>query len=96
MRSPALEAFEVSNVPAKEVERYVNVDYGDRFGLVAETSAGERRAVVGLANYVRIADDKAEMAVVIADRFHGRGIGSILIEHLALNRGWLKRQILKG
>jgi acetate---CoA ligase (ADP-forming) len=69
-------------VTAKEVERHVNVDYRDRFGLVAETSAGGGRVVVGLVNYVRVADDKAEMAVVIADRFHGRGIGSLLIEHL--------------
>jgi acetate---CoA ligase (ADP-forming) len=59
----------------------VNVDYADRFGLVAET--GSPRAIIAHAAYVRIDSDRAEVAFLVDDAWQGHGISTILLAHLA-------------
>ncbi len=59
----------------------VNVDYADRFGLVVES--GNPRAIIAHAAYVRIDDERAEVAFLVADAWQGRGISTILLAHLA-------------
>jgi acetate---CoA ligase (ADP-forming) len=70
-------------VGKKDVAKMVNVDYRKTFALVAETARGDTSRVIGIANYVATAERCAEMALAVEDPFHGRGIGSILMEHLA-------------
>lgn len=67
----------------EELRRFVEVDYRERFGLIAETARGDEPRIIALASYIASSDDKAEMAIVVDDPFHGRGVGSILLEHLA-------------
>uniref|UniRef100_UPI0039EF66BF GNAT family N-acetyltransferase n=1 Tax=Sinomonas sp. G460-2 TaxID=3393464 RepID=UPI0039EF66BF len=63
-----------------ELRRFTEVDYDDRVALVI-TIGGE---IVGVGRYDRLADpSEAEVAFNISDRHQGRGIGSILLEHLA-------------
>ena len=50
-------------------------------GLIAHDEAG---TVVGHATYVQLDDTHAEVAVEVADYLHGRGLGTILIERLAM------------
>jgi L-amino acid N-acyltransferase YncA len=52
----------------------------DRRGLVALDDSG---AVVGHALYIALDRRRAEVAVEVADRLHGDGLGTILIERLA-------------
>ncbi len=52
----------------------------DRYGLIAHDEMG---MTVGHATYVKLDDERAEVAVEIADHLHGRGLGTILIERLA-------------
>jgi acetate---CoA ligase (ADP-forming) len=59
----------------------VDVDHRDRFGLLA--LAGAERTVVGHAQYVRSTPDAAEIAFAVADSEHGRGLGTVLLAHLA-------------
>jgi acetate---CoA ligase (ADP-forming) len=59
----------------------VDVDYADRFALIAET--GTPRTVISHAAYVRINDERAEAAFMVADAWQGRGISTILLAHLA-------------
>jgi acetate---CoA ligase (ADP-forming) len=59
----------------------VDVDYADRFSLVAET--GEPRRIVAHAAYVRIDANHAEVAFLVADAWQGRGIATVLLAHLA-------------
>jgi acetyl coenzyme A synthetase (ADP forming)-like protein len=59
----------------------VDVDYADRFALVAE--GGSPKAVLAHAAYVRIDANRAEVAFVVADAWQGRGISTVLLAHLA-------------
>jgi acyl-CoA synthetase (NDP forming) len=62
------------------LHRFVNVDYTDRLALVAEL--GED--IIAVARYDRLAgQDAAEVAFVVDDAHQGRGIGILLLEHLA-------------
>jgi GNAT superfamily N-acetyltransferase len=51
------------------------------YGLVAHDEAG---VLVGHATYVQLDETRAEVAVEVADHLHGRGLGTILIERLAI------------
>lgn len=73
----------VVQVTPGNVRPFVDLDYKDTFGLVAETAAGGEPRLVALASYVRTDADRAEVAVAIDDPFQGRGMGSLLVEHLA-------------
>jgi acetyl coenzyme A synthetase (ADP forming)-like protein len=42
---------------------------------------GESR-IVGVASYAAVTDTAAEVAVAVDDRFHGKGIGTLLVERL--------------
>ena len=61
-------------------QRAADVDYAERYGLVA-TSGPD--AIAGHALYIREDSDRAEIAFAIADRLQGRGLGTILLAHLA-------------
>jgi acetyl coenzyme A synthetase (ADP forming)-like protein len=58
-----------------------DVDYRDRFGLVA--LAGPEPTVVGHAQYVRSGPEQAEIAFAVADSHQGHGLGTVLLAHLA-------------
>lgn len=67
-------------IPARDLERFVNVDHRDRVALVAELG-GE---IIAVGQYERNDQtDEAEVAFLVADAHQARGIGSILLEHLA-------------
>lgn len=51
------------------------------YGLVAQDENGR---IVGHALYVQLAPERAEVAVEVADSLHGCGLGTILIERLAM------------
>jgi acetate---CoA ligase (ADP-forming) len=59
----------------------VDVDYADRFALVAES--GSPRSIVAHAAYIREDAERAEVAFLVADTWQGRGISTILLAHLA-------------
>ena len=62
-------------------ERSVDVDYRDRYALVA--TAGPEHRVVGHGIYLRGAEGHAEVAFAVAGDYQGRGLGTILLGHLA-------------
>jgi acyl-CoA synthetase (NDP forming)/RimJ/RimL family protein N-acetyltransferase len=69
-----------ARLSSKELKRFTEVDYKDRVAFVI-TIRGE---IVGIGRYDRLGDPtEAEVAFNIADSHQGRGIGSILLEHLA-------------
>ncbi|MFE6925739.1 GNAT family N-acetyltransferase [Nocardia sp. NPDC057663] len=69
-------------ISPKDMYRTTHVDYHDRVGLVA--LLGD--AIIGVARYElldRPGPRAAEVAFVVADEHQGRGLGSVLLEHLA-------------
>ncbi|HET9694251.1 MAG TPA: GNAT family N-acetyltransferase [Steroidobacteraceae bacterium] len=84
--------YYATQVTRQDVERLLDVDYVDRLvlgGLVGEDD-GER--LVGVSRYARIDDTtRAECAIVVADEWQGRGLGTELMRSLtqaALARGY--------
>lgn len=69
-----------------ELRYLTEVDGHDHVALVAERldRSGGWRAI-GVARFIRLVDDPetAEMAIVVADAFQGRGLGSLLADALA-------------
>ncbi|WP_084495020.1 bifunctional acetate--CoA ligase family protein/GNAT family N-acetyltransferase [Nocardia shimofusensis] len=69
-------------ISPKDLHRTTHVDYRDRVGLVAEL--GDAIIAVGRYELIdRPGPRAAEVAFVVADEHQGRGLGSILLEHLA-------------
>ena len=68
---------------AHEVEFYVNVDFTSHVALVAVLIEHEQPAIVGGARYIVTAPGAAEVAFAIDDAHQGRGIGGLLMRHLA-------------
>ncbi|MER5337270.1 GNAT family N-acetyltransferase [Micromonospora sp. NPDC002717] len=68
-------------IPERDLHRFVNVDHRDREAFVV--LAGDR--IVAVGRYERLGPDapEAEVAFVVEDAYQGRGIGSVLLEHLA-------------
>ena len=68
----------------RQAKHFAEVDYADRFALVAFPRT-EPDEIIGVARFDRLAGtDAAELAIVIADRYQGQGLGrailSLLIE----------------
>ncbi|WP_246082863.1 bifunctional GNAT family N-acetyltransferase/acetate--CoA ligase family protein [Nonomuraea diastatica] len=63
----------------KEVARFTNVDYANRVALIA-TLGDEMVAVI---RYDRTGPGEAEVAFLVEDAHQGRGVASVLLEHLA-------------
>ena len=69
-----------ANVEA-EADRAVDVDYADRYSLIA--TRGEDGRSVGHSGYFRSSEGRAEIAFAVSDELQGRGLGTILLAHLA-------------
>lgn len=63
----------------RDVKRFTEVDHDSRVALVA-TVGGH---LVGVGRYDRVSDTAAEIAFTVRDDYQGRGLGSVLLEHLA-------------
>jgi len=72
--------FFSGGVNLKNVARWAaNVDYRNRFGLVA--LAGGR--IIAHAMYVRDDDDRGDVGIEVADAYQARGLGTIMTGQLA-------------
>jgi acetyltransferase len=63
--------------------RFTQVDYDRELALVAIDETGGTPTIVGVARYTKNPDrESAEFAVVVADAWHGRGVGHVLMTRL--------------
>lgn len=75
------------------IHQLTDIDYVNDVALVAIASKGAEQAIVGVSRYAVDATRKAcECAVVVADSWQGKGLGTALMEYLktlATERGLL-------
>lgn len=64
---------------AKDVDRFTQVDHVHRVALIMMVG-GE---LIAVGRYDRVEDVDAEVAFLVEDAHQGRGIGQLLLEHLA-------------
>ncbi len=72
----------------RDLERFTRVDHVDRVALVAvrprDGAPGDGgEDIIGVARFDRTGPAEAEVAFNIADSAQGRGLGSVLLEHVA-------------
>jgi len=69
----------------KQLRHLTEIDYRDHMAWVALDPAQPRQPGLGVARYIRLAEEPttAEAAVTVLDEHQGRGIGTILLEALA-------------
>ena len=69
---------------AAEIRRFTDIDTARELALIATTTVGGRERQMGVARYVK--DESmpgdAEFAIVLADAWQGRGLGSKLLASL--------------
>ncbi|HEX2808673.1 MAG TPA: GNAT family N-acetyltransferase, partial [Kineosporiaceae bacterium] len=63
----------------KDLHRFTHVDHVERVAMVVTVG----NEIIGIGRYDRIDNGTAEVAFNISDAHHGRGLGSVLLEHLA-------------
>ena len=63
----------------RDVARFTQVDYSGRLALIVSV-AGE---MIAVGRYEQTSSSAAEVAFLVEDRHQGRGLGQLLLEHLA-------------
>jgi GNAT superfamily N-acetyltransferase len=72
-------------LPYEEAKRLAEVDYQTQMALVATCQQYGEEEIVGVARYAVIPGTwpaEAEAAIVVEDRYQGRGLGTSLLERL--------------
>lgn len=68
----------------RERSFFLNVDFEKHVAIVALIEEAQQTIIAGGGRYVATREKTAELAFVVIDEYQGRGIGSILLRHLAL------------
>ncbi len=67
-----------------DLARLTELDFRDHVGLAATFGDAEAERFIGVGRYIRAAEPaRAEVAFAVLDEHHGRGVGTLLLEHLA-------------
>jgi acetyltransferase len=73
----------IKDLPHEALVRFCNIDYDREMAIIAETRIGDRTVEIGVSRLVLDPGKKrGEFAVVIADKYQGRGLGTKLVDML--------------
>ncbi len=82
------------DMPHKRLQDFVAVDYSKKMEILATIVEKEKEIIIGLGQYELNSDmHSAEVALVVRDKFQGRGVGRELLSYLIY---LAKRQGLLG
>ncbi|HVN30161.1 MAG TPA: GNAT family N-acetyltransferase [Candidatus Binataceae bacterium] len=66
-----------------ELARFTELDFDNQVGLTAEMLDDGRERFIGIGRYFRSPErSRAEVAFAVLDQYQGRGIATLLLEHL--------------
>jgi len=66
-----------------ELAGFTELDFDNQVGLTATMIQGGRERFIGIGRYFRTQDrTRAEVAFAVLDEYQGRGIATLLLEHL--------------
>lgn len=69
----------------EDIKAFYNVDYYNSFALVATTGEDAEERIIAVGRYKRLPEgDSAEVAFVVEDKYQDKGIGTHLLEQLAV------------
>lgn len=72
-------------MPHEVLQKFVAIDYTKQMIVLAVVREGERERVVGVGQYVVLGDTHtADVAVAVRDEYQRKGIGTEILDHLAL------------
>ena len=75
----------LTHMSKEEAERFCTVDYDSTFALVGAIREDREEKIIAVGRYARFpGGDRAEAAFVVEDSYQGRGIGTHLLEQLAV------------
>lgn len=73
----------IRELSERTLTRFTRIDYSSEMALIAVIQEGERQIEIGVARYIVNPDGKScEFAIVVADAWQHRGIGSLLMSQL--------------
>ena len=68
-----------------DLDRFTILDYARNFGLAATLLERNDERFIGVGRYAALGGehpDQAEVAFAVEDEYQGRGVGTLLLEHL--------------
>jgi len=74
----------IPNVSPELIERFTRIDYSKEMAIVAEVHRNDEKQVVAVARIAVESDDstETEFAVIVADNWQGKGLGTILTDYM--------------
>jgi acetyltransferase len=73
------------HVSRQDIARLLDLDYHDRMAIAALAGAPADESIIGVSRYARVdGTDQAECAIVVADAWQGRGVGTELMRSLGV------------
>ena len=73
----------IKDLPHDALVRFCNIDYDREMAIIAETREGDRNVEIGVSRLILEANKKrGEFAVVVADKYQGKGLGVKLVDML--------------
>jgi len=68
---------------AEELARFTELDFDHEVGFAATLTEDGKERFIGVGRYYRLQDPtRAEVAFAVLDEYQGRGIATLLLEHL--------------
>lgn len=66
-----------------DLHQLTELDFTNHVGLVATLDEDGPERFIGVGRYLRTGNSPAEVAFAVLDKYQGRGIGTVLLHHLA-------------